>query len=302
MTAVEVFAPAKINLTLHVTGRRADGYHLLDSLVAFAPVGDRIRMTPHEVFSITVEGPEAAGVPTDVDNLALRAAMIALCGQPAALTLEKYLPVASGIGGGSADAAAAVRGAMALLDEDLLALLAFGSEILLDTRFRPLLDLGADVPMCLLPRPLRARGIGERITFVDLPPLPAVLVNPRVAVSTPQVFRALERHDSPPMHDELPGFTDASEAIGWIAGQRNDLETTACGLVPQIGTVLGALEASAGCGLARMSGSGATCFGLFAGGADAQAAAAQLAAAYPGWWVACGVLGDQLGAALPRVT
>ena len=300
MRSVTVFAPAKINLTLHVTGRREDGYHLLDSLVAFAPVGDMLVMTSTGVSSITIEGPEAAGVPADMDNLALRAAMIALGTEAAALTLDKRLPVASGIGGGSSDAAAAIRGALALLDDAAFGLLTFGPDILRETRFRPLVELGADLPMCLLPQPLRARGIGERIEFIDLPPLPAVLVNPRTAVSTPEVFRRLERRENPPMPEALPDWPDAAALIDWLAGQRNDMEETARTIAPAIGTVLETLADAPGCGLARMSGSGATCFGLFATVDAAQEATRRIARAHPEWWVTGGLLGDQVERAMPR--
>lgn len=301
MPTVSVFAPAKVNLTLHVVGQRDDGYHLLDSLVAFAPVGDTVLMARAGVSSITVEGPEAAGVPADTDNLALRGAMIALGQDGAALTLDKRLPVASGIGGGSSDAAAAVRGALQLLDDAALGLMAFGPDILLETRFRPLLGLGADLAMCLVPKPLRARGIGERIAFAEVPPLPAVLVNPRIAVSTPAVFRALARRHNPPMPDELPRWPDAAETIAWLADQRNDMEQAARGIAPQIGDVLEALAAQPGCGLARMSGSGATCFGLFTTADDARSAAVRLGQAHPEWWVADGILGDQSARSMPRL-
>ncbi|MEM6741719.1 MAG: 4-(cytidine 5'-diphospho)-2-C-methyl-D-erythritol kinase [Pseudomonadota bacterium] len=300
MPALQVFAPAKVNLTLHITGQRTDGYHLLDTLVAFASVGDLLSLSPSSSASITVEGPEAADVPADAENLALRAAMLALGEHGAALTLEKHLPVASGVGGGSTDAAAALRGALALLDESAHSLLTLGPDILLETRFRPLLKLGADIPMCLLPRPLRARGIGERIAFVELPPLPAVMVNPRVALSTPDVFRALRTRAHPPMPEELPTFDHAATVIDWLKGQRNDLEEAAKGLTPAINAVMRALSEQPGCGLARMSGSGATCFGLFAAQDDAKAAAAHLGRTHPDWWVAGCILGDQSAVSLPR--
>lgn len=299
MRTIRVFAPAKINLTLHVTGQREDGYHLLDSLVTFAPVGDELLMSPSGVSSLTVEGPEARGVPADLDNLALRAAMIVLREGAAALTLDKRLPAASGIGGGSADAAAAVRGALMLLDQDTQDLLAYGDLSHLEI-FRPIVELGADVPMCLWPRPLRARGIGEVVRFAQVPPVAAVLVNPRVSVSTPQVFKGLTRRDNPPMPDALPDFADAASLIAWLAEQRNDMQDSACAIAPAITDVLDALAASPGCALARMSGSGATCFGLFASQDDAMSAAAALGEAHPAWWVAGGSLGDQTARALPR--
>lgn len=301
MTTVKVFAPAKINLTLHVTGQRPDGFHELDSLVAFAPVGDWLTLCEYPVSSITVEGPEAAGVPADMNNLALRAATMILRGQEIAVTLTKALPAASGIGGGSADAAAAVRGALLLENTDTATLMAYGPDVLLDTRFRPLLALGADIPMCLLPNTLRARGIGERVSFTPLPSLPAVLVNPRIEVPTPEIFRALTYRDNPPMPDPLPAFANAAGLIDWLRDQRNDLQAPARSIAPVIDDVLAALNASEGCGLARMSGSGATCFGLFADEAHAKAASKRLRTDHPGWWVAGGALGDQLKAAMPYI-
>lgn len=302
MTAVEVFAPAKINLSLHITGQREDGYHLLDSLVVFAPVGDCITITPGNALSLTVEGPEAKGVPADMDNLAFRGAMLAAPGCGAVLVLEKNLPAASGIGGGSTDAAAAFRG-----------MLFFGNEgetpaetasampdTILENNARELLKLGADVPMCLLPKPLRAQGIGENISFLDLPPLPAVLVNPRVAVPTPSIFKALGSKFNSPMPDPIPNVLTARDLIAFLQDCRNDLEAPALSLAPQIGTVLKRLAQTDGCKLARMSGSGATCFGLFETEAEAQAACEKLWSDHPAWWVASCVLGDQSKAASPR--
>jgi 4-diphosphocytidyl-2-C-methyl-D-erythritol kinase len=269
------FAPAKINLTLHVTGRRADGYHLLDSLVAFADVGDRITVMPAEAASLEVTGPMAAGVPTDGTNLVARAA--ALWPQPAKVVLDKHLPSAAGIGGGSSDAAATLL-AMAEL-----------------TGVRELpegaLGLGADVRVCLERRAARMRGIGEQVDPVDwLPELHAVLANPGVAVATPDVFAALETKDNPPMPKRLPRWRGAWSAIDWVAGQRNDLEAPAAALVPEIGTVLAALATLPGARMARMSGSGATCFALFEEAGEAEAAAEALAAAQPEWWVVPTVL------------
>ncbi len=287
MMQIEVFAPAKVNLALHVTGLRADGYHLLDSLVAFAPVGDRLRLVADDGLSLRVTGPESRGVPEGPENLVLRAAAAFGPGPGAAVHLEKCLPAASGIGGGSSDAAAALRGMAALRGVPMVAP---------DT----VLQLGADVPMCLVPAPARTRGIGEELTAVALPLLPAVLANPRLEVSTPAVFKALTQKENPPL-PELPAFADAGACIDWLAAQRNDLQTPAVALQPMIASVLGALAALPGCRLARMSGSGATCFGLFETEAAAAAAGAILAAANPGWWVAHGCLGDQTGASAPRV-
>ena len=277
MPGIEVAAPAKVNLTLHVTGQRADGYHLLDSLVAFAPVADLLHLAPAPEMGLRVTGPEAAGVPEDGRNLVMKAAslLIERLGPVpgAALWLDKHLPAASGIGGGSADAAAAVRGLLRLWRVD-----------------RPewlegaMLSLGADVPMCLECRPTRVRGIGERIAPVALPALPAVLVNPRAEVSTPAVFRALARRDNPPMPADLPQFGAAGALIDWLAMQRNDLEAPALSVAPVIGEVLSALEAQLGCLLARMSGSGATCFGLFPDEDAAGKAALSIREAKPDWW------------------
>jgi 4-diphosphocytidyl-2-C-methyl-D-erythritol kinase len=166
-------------------------------------------------------------------------------------------------------------------------------------RAAEILALGADVPMCLVPRPLRARGIGERIDAVALPSVAAVLANPRVALPTAEVFRALERRDGAEMPARLPGFGDAAAMAAWLAGQRNDLESAAIRVQPQVATVLAALGATEGCLLARMSGSGATCFALYAGPGPAARAAARLRAERPGWWVAETVLGDQTARSAP---
>lgn len=297
--ANRVFAPAKINLTLHVTGRRSDGYHLLDSLVSFAPVGDWLTVAPGEGLTLEVSGPEAAGVPDDMSNLALRAAALLAGHEGAALTLEKNLPAASGIGGGSADAAAALRGIATLSGEIPQGFLEL-PDLLMQRHAERILDLGADVPMCVLSHPLRARGIGERLGLVTLPDVAAVLVNPRLPVPTPAVFKALESRDNPPMPATLPEFPDAASLIGFLAKMRNDLEAPALKVEPGIRAVLDALAGQGGCGLARMSGSGATCFGLFLSEDDAKAAAQALTEAHPGWWVASGVLGDCSELALPR--
>ena len=285
MPRIDVFAPAKVNLALHVTGQRADGYHLLDSLVAFSPVGDALTLCPAEALGLKVSGPEGAAVPEGPENLVLKAA--ALFGSGAAVTLEKSLPAASGIGGGSSDAAAALRGMAALTGQPL-------------PEAGAVLKLGADVPMCLDPRPARTRGIGEDLTPVALPALPAVLVNPRVEVPTPSVFKALSCKDNPPL-PEIPTFGDADACIAWLSAQRNDLQAPAVAQAPVIAEVLAVLAALPGCKLARMSGSGATCFGLFGTEAEAAAAQAMLAARHPGWWSAHGSLGDQAQKAAPQI-
>lgn len=271
-------APAKINLALHVTGRRADGYHLLDSIVAFAATGDRLRVTQAAAPVLRVTGPFANAVPTGAENLCLRAA--ALAGVAAEIRLEKHLPVASGIGGGSADAAAVLRA------------LARQGVPLPDAPER----LGADVPVCLAGRPARMRGVGERLDpLPTLPGLAMVLVNPGLPLSTPAVFARLEQRENPPLPD-LPAGLDPAAFIAWLRGCRNDLEAPAITLAPQIAEVLDALRAQ-GARLARMSGSGATCFGLFARPADAEAAATALAQARPGWWVVATALRQDGGAA-----
>ena len=301
MTTVSVFAPAKINLTLHVTGQRDDGYHLIDTLVAFAPVGDQLVIQDGNTLSLTIEGPEAAGVPADMGNLALRAAAIFGGDVGAALTLEKNLPRASGMGGGSADAAAALRGIL-MHREDWIERNWDALEDELRMFAEQILALGADVPMCLLSKTCRARGIGEKIEFLDLPALPAILVNPRVPVATAEVFDALRSRNNAPMSDALPTFADAAALTDWLAGQRNDLEAPAIEAAPIIADVLGAIRATDGCALARMSGSGATCFGLYADKDSAVRAGEAVRAARPEWWVAGGLLADWSGRAIPKVS
>lgn len=284
---LEALAPAKINLCLHVTGRRADGYHLLDTLVVFADAGaaDSLRVMPADTDRFSVAGPEAAplGTGNDSDNLAARARDWLRAqshdGGPVAMTLEKTLPVASGIGGGSADAGAALR-LLARLWHAETAIGAEGFDAMCAT-------LGADVAMCVHGGSLRARGIGELIEPVaGLPALPAVLVNPRMAVATPSVFAALEKRDNGPVPSLAEnGFADPAALADWLTAEtRNDLATPARSLVPAIDTVLGALEAS-GALIARMSGSGATCFGLFATQKQALGAAEAMAVARPDWWI-----------------
>jgi 4-diphosphocytidyl-2-C-methyl-D-erythritol kinase len=270
-----VFAPAKINLHLHVLGRRDDGYHLLDSLVVFAGVGDRLSVSPASDLSLTVVGPFAAGLAADTNNLVLRAALglADLAGVRArgALVLEKNLPVASGIGGGSADAAATLR----------LLCRFWGTAPELDGLAR---ELGADVPVCLLGRPALMSGIGEVLAPAPaLPEVGLVLVNPGAAVSTPGVFRARSGGFSEVACFPRDGWRDAFSLAADLRGTRNDLEAPARVLAPAIGDALGALAGTAGCLLARMSGSGATCFGLFASAEAAQQTAGGIARA--GWWV-----------------
>lgn len=266
-------APAKINLTLHVTGRRADGYHLLDSLVVFAGVGDLVEAEPARGLSLTLDGPFGRDLGAGADNLVLRAALaLRPDGQGAALRLTKALPVASGIGGGSADAAAALRLLGRMWDAPPLPPEA-------------VLALGADVPVCLDGRPRRMSGIGERLAPFAPPPFWMLLVNPGARVSTGAVFARLASRDNPPM-PEPPPLPDAEALFAFLAAQRNDLQAPAEAVAPEIAETLAALAAQPDCRLARMSGSGATCFGLFADAAPMHAAADALRRARPGWWIA----------------
>lgn len=260
-------ARAKINLTLHVTGQREDGYHLLDSLVCFADIGDGLRVEPDSELSLRVEGPFAEGVPTDERNLVLKAARLFETEQGARLVLTKNLPHAAGIGGGSADAAATLLALAEIWDKPVP---------------NNLLSLGADVPVCLSPMALRMRGIGEDLSPIPpLPPLWAVLVNPRVEVETPRVFTALEHKENASM-ERLPDCADAAEFADWCRMQRNDLQAPAIAIAPRIQAVLEALSDSL---LARMSGSGATCFGLCDSEAQASTLAVEIAQNHPDWWV-----------------
>ncbi len=268
-------APAKINLALHVLGRRADGYHLLDSLVVFADAGDVLHAEPADGLALALIGPFAADLTGETDNMVLRAARLlaasAGIAPRARLTLDKRVPVASGIGGGSADAAAALRLLSRLwrLDPSRAELAALA------------LRLGADVPVCLDRRAARMSGIGE--TLAPAPGLPEcglVLLNPGVAVATASVFAARGAAYSVPLALP-PAWLDAAAMAADLARMGNDLQAPAQALQPVIGAALAALR-DAGSLLARMSGSGATCFGLFANPRAAEAAAARLRR--PGWW------------------
>ncbi|MCB1366471.1 MAG: 4-(cytidine 5'-diphospho)-2-C-methyl-D-erythritol kinase [Rhodobacteraceae bacterium] len=266
------FAPAKINLALHVTGRRADGLHCLDSLVVFADIGDVLEGRAAPDLTLSVSGPMAAGLSTGADNLIVKAARLFGHEGGAGLHLEKNLPLASGIGGGSADAAAALH-----LMSGLWRVPLPGQDAVL--------SLGADLPVCLMGRAARMRGIGEVLEPVDLPPLPAVLVNPGVAVATPAVFAALERRDYPGL-EPVPDVQDREAWLGYLSRQRNDLEAAAMRIAPGIAGVLDALRGADDCRLARMSGSGATCFGLFETPEQAARAASKIEARHPDWWCA----------------
>lgn len=279
MTIVEE-ARAKINLALHVIGRRPDGYHELDMLVAFADTGDTVILAPSDQDRFGIDGLMAGGIQADADNLVLRALRgfreTTGCTAPLAIRLTKRLPVASGIGGGSADAAAMLRGlcrmhGWATEDPAIVAMAR---------------SLGADVPMCLASLPARVTGIGERIApRAGRLAFGLLLVNPRVGVSTPSVFKALERRDNPPL-PPLPTLNTVTDLTAFLVGEtRNDLEHPAKTMAPVIVDALADIASLPDVRLARMSGSGATCFGLFDDRPAAETAAAIIADKHPDWWI-----------------
>jgi 4-diphosphocytidyl-2-C-methyl-D-erythritol kinase len=282
--ATAAFAPAKVNLYLHVGAPGADGYHPICSLMTFADVGDEVTAYEAEALELTVRGPFAKGLAGDDGNLVLKAArtLIAEARGPVApfgLVLEKRLPVAAGLGGGSSDAGAALRllrGALGLtLDDAQLEALAA--------------SLGADGAACLWGRPTVAEGRGERLGPAPrMPVIDAVLVNPRVPVSTAEVYRRFDAEGrfgdvAPPRAPEA--FEDAVELAAWLATQRNDLEAAATAVAPEVGAVLETLAGEPDCLLARVSGSGGTCFALCASDIEAESLAERIEAMAPGWWV-----------------
>ncbi len=275
MSDTALDAPAKINLYLHVTGRRPDGYHLLDSFIAFAQVGDRLWAEPADKLTLSIEGPFAGGLSNGDDNLVLKAAHALGSGKGARLRLEKNLPVASGIGGGSTDAAAALKALVALWGVKK-------TQAELDTIAA---KLGADVPICLHGRAAYIGGIGEIID--PAPKLPRaflVLANPGVALSTPTVFKAFKGpFTAAQRFDEAP--KDAAALAELLKFRRNDLTDAAIDAAPEVGTALASLAKLPHALLSRMSGSGATCFALVADEGAADAGAKLLAAQHPGWWV-----------------
>jgi 4-diphosphocytidyl-2-C-methyl-D-erythritol kinase len=280
-------APAKVNLALHVTGRRADGYHELESLVVFAGVADELVARPAKQDSLTVTGPFAAAAGSGDSNLVARAVAAFRARWPdhvetgLAIELVKNLPVAAGLGGGSADAAAALRLMAALGDAEI----AFAELSALA------LALGADVPACLLSRPTEVRGVGEILhPLRAFPRTHIVLVNPLVPLSTPDVFRRLSAHDNYPLPELPEPLTRPAQLALWLLETRNDLQPPATKLLPVIGEIVAALAVTQGCILARMSGAGATCFGLFGSAGQAHQAAQVLRAAYPDHWVAAAPL------------
>jgi 4-diphosphocytidyl-2-C-methyl-D-erythritol kinase len=270
---IAAFAPAKLNLSLHVVGKRIDGYHLLDSLVAFADIGDEILVAPNELLTLSIDGPFARELLETPDNLVLRAARalgesLGLA-DGAKIRLTKNLPVASGIGGGSADAAATLRGLSKLWRAPVPADLAAA--------------LGADVPVCVASRPAWMSGVGEIVEPVaPLPPWGVVLVNPGIALPTAKVFAARSGAFAPPLR--------AAPTLAFLAAAGNDLQAPAMSLVPAIADVLTGL-ARTGAPVVRMSGSGATCFALFADRGVADHAARALKSSAPSaWWIASGAL------------
>ncbi len=284
---------AKVNLSLRVVGRRADGYHDLESVVAFADCADRLTLEPGGELKLTTTGPLAAACGDMADNLVFKAAKLLAEAVPnlklGAFALDKVLPVAAGIGGGSADAAAALR------------LLARLNDLSLDDpRLQKVaLATGADVPVCLFSRACDMTGVGEQLLPLMLPSMPCVMVNPRVPVATKDVFQALGLRngellvgatsvfDAPAWPDEGASIADWVDTLETVA---NDLEAPAMRIEPVIGDVLEALRDSAGVKLARMSGSGATCFAIYGASAEAHAAAEKIRRDHSGWWVHAGTL------------
>jgi 4-diphosphocytidyl-2-C-methyl-D-erythritol kinase len=284
---------AKVNLTLRVVGRRVDGYHDLESVVAFADCADRLSLAPGPELDLKTTGPLAGACGETSDNLVLKAAKLLGERVPGlkvgSFTLDKVLPVAAGIGGGSADAAAALR-LLARLNG-----LAFDDARLLEVA----LLTGADVPVCLSSRACDMTGVGETLLPLSLPKMPCVLVNPRVAVATKDVFAELGLRNG----ELLVGAADVIQAAAWpedgasvedwvevLAENSNDLEAPATRIQPVSGEVLAALSATNGAWLARMSGSGATCFAIYENTAEAQRASQRIQLDHPQWWVHAGVL------------
>lgn len=266
---LRIFAPAKINLFLRVTGKRADGYHTLQSLMAFADAGDVLSFSMQDDFSLAIDGPFAAELSAGADNLVIKAARLLAetAGVPlrGCVTLTKNLPIAAGIGGGSSDAAAALKGLAQLWGVS-----------------RPLHDialkLGADVPACLEAETVVAEGIGDILSPVSVAPLFSILVNPRVPTPTAEVFRHLKGFSSVP--DRKTSYTLAD-----IIAEENDLTSAALVVTPVIKNVLQSLGETQGCRLARLSGSGATCFGIFDTATAAKDVAKEMSQRYPHWWI-----------------
>jgi 4-diphosphocytidyl-2-C-methyl-D-erythritol kinase len=269
-------APAKINLFLHIGVRGANGFHPLQSLVVFTGMGDELALAAAPELSLTINGPFAGELSGEGDNLVLRAAR-ALGGKGAALSLTKNLPVASGIGGGSSDAAAALRGLRRLWNADVT-----------DARLQEIAaDLGSDIPVCVEARSAFMEGRGERLRPVGaMPRIAMLLVNPKVGVSTRDVFAALQNRSGVDLQLPLEGFRDTADLLRFLETTDNDLEVPARQIQPVIGEVLSAMAQLPGALFTRMSGSGATCFGIFADDGCCRRAAQMLQEARPGWWIA----------------
>lgn len=275
-------ARAKVNLTLHIKGKRPDGYHELESLVVFADFSDELVFTPASEDSLSLEGPFAGLV--DGENLVLKAKRAVASWLGVSISgdfrLKKSIPVAAGLGGGSSDAAAAIRALLKVYDSAGNA----------KTFIKQSAAIGADVPVCLQNSAAWMRGLGERVTPVPgLTPLPALLVNPRIKLSTAAVFKTLnakplqpEEAGPPP---SFPGWRNPREAAVWLNEGRNDLEAPAIALEPAVKNVLDALRRLDGCMLSRLSGSGPTCFGIFLSQDAAAEAASEMRRSYPNWWV-----------------
>ena len=271
---IKIFAPAKVNLALHVTGQRPDGYHMLDSIVVLLDCGDVVSVSAADVWSFTADGPFGADVPLDDRNLISKAArwLEGYVGRslPAQVHLTKNLPASSGIGGGSSDAAAVIKGLCQLYNIDQPAA-------------HDLVCLGSDLPVCMGQGVMRMRGIGEHIEQLETAAsFSVLLVNPKIEVSTPAVFKRLSRKDNSEITEQNSDF------VTWLAALRNDLQSPAIELAPGIQDVLNALEKTNGLSFARMSGSGATCFALYPDAGDCADAAQQITKNHPKWWVSKG--------------
>ena len=270
---IKVFAPAKINLCLHVVGQKLDGYHKLDSIVVHVDKGDWIFAEAADDLSLKLFGPFASSVPNNETNLVMRAARLIYTDLGASLSLEKNLPIASGIGGGSSDCVATLRALSNLWKAPLP-----NNEVLF--------KLGADVPVCLSTDLTRMQGAGEKLLRLGRPPiLNLLLINPGVELSTPKVFEALKLKNNDPIIEDVPHLSTTETWIDWLSAQRNDLEQPAIALKPIIYEVLSHLRDHSTVKLARMSGSGATCFALFSEWKDAEDAEAYFQAKHPTWWI-----------------
>jgi 4-diphosphocytidyl-2-C-methyl-D-erythritol kinase len=277
---IAIDAPAKINLALHVCGRRADGYHLLDSLVVFTGIGDRVVVRKNDELKLVIEGPFRKALTNEPDNLVLRAARLlkgfAKFNGGAHIRLEKKLPVASGIGGGSADAAATLRACAKLwgIDSTQIPSAELASK------------LGADTPVCVFRKPAFMSGIGENVSSAPaLPPCWLVLVNPGQPLATKDVFAAMEEFSPPLQRKAFNNLSDVASLVRALKKHKNDLTNAAAGLAPSITSAISGLESSPRCLLARLSGSGPTCYGVFADEQAAHDAAAHISSKKPAWWV-----------------